>query len=1390
MNEPGDATPRGLNEVARVVSRTRSGLLVAVLATGLLLAVAAAVAWIVGGVLLDLAAPLPVAGRIAVLGGWWLSVALACAAFILLPAYRRPSLDAVALRIERVLGGMHNRLLTVVDLARGGGTTGGATRPRLVDRLLAETTERMREFRARRIVPWRALGRAACWVAGLVAMVALLHATLGDRLAVTLARLRDPTADIPPATWLQLRSPGDVEVLEREPFSIEAQVARGAVDALDLVLIDASGTRSRRPMAATPEGAFTASLEGLTERMTYRLEGGGTWTKTHAISVVPRPEILGVERHVRLPDYMRIDTPLAVEGDAQRIEAPEGATVEYAAQTSAEAVAGSIRLFERTTESEVVERFDERVWFEDDLPRDAVAEIPWRWTTAQAAGGLRSFTFGADRTTLSMRTRLEPLVLPKERLDERAVTVMARLDAAAPPTWLLAAFEHDGGRDEIVWGDAEAAPPAGSARRFVAGPLPEPGAWTRLLAPLAKLAPLAGRRVTTATFSIDGGRIHLDRPGWVERVEETVQKPVDRPTGSIALALRPDQPRTADAPTDADAVAATGSEAAPGPRGSRWWTGGVPVEHPRRAALEFSSARGDRNLPDPAVEIVPTVDRPPVIVVRDVPETLTLERPDDVPLAGSAFDDWGLDRLEIRIGPDPRGLGAPQPLSGVGLADRPPDTQATLPPMITAEQLGLEAGMSLAWQLLVVDTKGQKAESPVYRVVVMTPPEMELARSHVPSLAEARRAAEQLARDAEKTAESLEKRREEALAAVPEEARDTVAAVRPPEERANRKETAADQAPSDPASPEKTNPESPKPDEQKPAKQDQAKQDQAKQDDAKQPQDKQPQDKSSQDQPKQDQQKQDGAKPDQKPDAAADSKADQKPDATPSPEQKKADAADAPPSEQTPQSEQDRAKAANEAAKAAVESLDAKDRKQLSEASAAIEKQRRAADDVARKVEAAAEQARKSPLVPAAQKDRLDALADEAREIAAELAPRPSLGEEAAMIDQVEAATSPEQLTAEARDLAAELADVERQLDAAGAAMQIAALARDLERRAERLDELAQADPAAMPSEDGADKQAADAGAPESAAAQPQPPMNQQAKGDSPPSESAAPTGEQAAASDPRAAPADTAKEAASQGDAQRAAAATDPARREAEAAAMRAETRSQIRELSHILGKESAPPKKASAAEAAMTAEEAAERAADLAQRLAGPSPTKPAEPATPTPPAPAPNPDPQAAAKQAAADQAAADQAAEQATEAAPSLADADVREALAMAQRSRILEARAAREAARDAQERAALAERNARQGEATEPGRQARPGEDGRRQPGGEPAEQLTDGGALAGSANLESALRGLDASQRAAVEALPPRVRDSLLEGMRQRGPEAYRSTIDAYFRALGRELPR
>jgi hypothetical protein len=84
----------------------------------------------------------------------------------------------------------------------------------------------------------------------------------------------------------------------------------------------------------------------------------------------------------------------------------------------------------------------------------------------------------------------------------------------------------------------------------------------------------------------------------------------------------------------------------------------------------------------------------------------------------------------------------------------------------------------------------------------------------------------------------------------------------------------------------------------------------------------------------------------------------------------------------------------------------------------------------------------------------------------------------------------------------------------------------------------------------------------------------------------------------------------------------------------------------------------------------------------------------------------------------------------------------------------------------------------------------PGEPSDMQKPGEPTAQLTDGGALAGQAEVADPLRGLDASRRAAIYKLPPRVRDPLLEGMRQRGPAAYQDVIDTYFRQLGRDIPQ
>lgn len=50
------------------------------------------------------------------------------------------------------------------------------------------------------------------------------------------------------------------------------------------------------------------------------------------------------------------------------------------------------------------------------------------------------------------------------------------------------------------------------------------------------------------------------------------------------------------------------------------------------------------------------------------------------------------------------------------------------------------------------------------------------------------------------------------------------------------------------------------------------------------------------------------------------------------------------------------------------------------------------------------------------------------------------------------------------------------------------------------------------------------------------------------------------------------------------------------------------------------------------------------------------------------------------------------------------------------------------------------------------------------------------------------LSGIDAGgQGAALYRLPPRVREPLIQGMQEKGPEAYQRLIDAYYRQLTKE---
>ncbi|MDA1039490.1 MAG: hypothetical protein O3A37_04270 [Planctomycetota bacterium] len=1249
--------------LVRVVSRTRAGLVATVLAAGFCLAVAAAIGWVVGGIILDLVTPLPVEGRVGIFVGWWGCVTAAVIAFLLVPALRRPSLDTVAVLIEQTLGGMHNRLLTVIDIVRGrrGDLVDGAPDGRaMVERLVTQTTARLDGYRPRRVIKGQALARNVALA--IVAAAALVWMALffGNRFSITLARFLDPTADIPPATWLQLTSPGPLEVLEGEPLEIGCDVARGKVDNVSLVLTAVDGPSIRYPLRTVATGRFALTLDGLDTDGTYRLEGGNTWTKTYPITVLRRPVIEEVATTVRLPNYMRIDEPLAVAADAVKVEAPYGSSVEFSARVSGDVADGGVKLLERSVEKRVVERVDERIWFEDDLPRDAVSPTAWRWTTASAAGGLRAFMVDQS-SPLVMKTRLNPFVLPKDGRDSKALCVHVKVDATDPPRALATEWNAGGRRLEVVWGDASLIPEVG-AKRIVAGPLPASNEWTRLEVPLAGAAQeITGHAVDAFSLRLDRGRLLVDRPGWLVRGSQSIEEPIETLVGNV-VAIPEDNGR---------------------------WLTRVTVDAPRMAAIEFRSSRGHPTLPRPGVEIVPTVDKPPSLVVQEPPASILLEAPIDVPVAAEVFDDWGLDEIGFQSGPDAEHLGPRTPLPGLVLAERPPDVRRDVRNIIRSDALGLAAGRTVAWRLYVRDTKGQITDGPVQKIAVSRPPEHALADSQVPAAREAAREARTAAEQAMQRKPTLEEQREQVLDAVGEESLTRIDAAKTAAAAAAEAEETVDE-----------------------------------------------------------QEQQGNAEAKQAAEKLRD---------------------------EARQEAATTVKEAQAVADEAVNAFDEPAKQALAAAETQLEAQRADATRLAEAVAKAAKQAMESSLVPEGQAEALAALAERAAKLEESLAKEEAFSGAAAEIERVATAPTTDEVAREAEAISAAVDQIAEAIDAAGAAQRLAALTEELTMRAELLDSL--------PREiNGADETATQEATPspgepsrdESAdATQPAREMNAKS---SPLAKTARQQlgelqrilgTEQTSRQPPvRSSPSDGREPASATGSDDRAA---EPGRGDPPLTEPSNDALAEAADGATSGEPTTDQPLLESLAAGVNEARQTAAMVADLA--------TKITEQATAA--VHAPN----------------AAEASEAATSLAETLTGEPVQSALEMAERARGLAAmQAAEEAA--ASERAGQGERPA--GQADQPGQSGQePGE----QPGQQAGMEEPQGPAGRGPNDsdqprttpvgiADADRRGLDPAMRAAIEKLPPHVREPLLEGMRQQGPEAYRKVIEAYFKRLGKEIPR
>ena len=106
------------DEFFQLIKRASRGCAAMPLWIGLVLVLLLAVGWLDIAVSVDLLIPLATTFRLVFAVGFWLLVVGGVAGLLVWPLVRRRRLEDVALRIERAVGNMHNRLLTVFDLHR------------------------------------------------------------------------------------------------------------------------------------------------------------------------------------------------------------------------------------------------------------------------------------------------------------------------------------------------------------------------------------------------------------------------------------------------------------------------------------------------------------------------------------------------------------------------------------------------------------------------------------------------------------------------------------------------------------------------------------------------------------------------------------------------------------------------------------------------------------------------------------------------------------------------------------------------------------------------------------------------------------------------------------------------------------------------------------------------------------------------------------------------------------------------------------------------------------------------------------------------------------------------------------------------------------------------
>ena len=622
---------------------------------------------------------------------------------VIRPLLRRMTAVIVARRIEQEIPGIHNRLVSCVDLSKN--EHGQFHSKAFHHRLVSEAIERIREFRFQKVLDLVSLQRAGVLVGTSALVFVLVYVTFSGRLPTAMARIFQPFADIPPATGVlydvlvgDQTKTGDSETLRGENVVFSVILRKGEVDPpggddplrLKVNTVDSGGKPKTLwyQFSKLQDQKTFFRLTGMQDSFTYRVYGGGTWTKLAKVTMLDRPSIVGLQTVLNYPEYMKISEPILGLPQTVDVTGPEESKVTVIVEAEGDAVEGEVQLLQETTKLVDVLDRPARVWFHDEIPQGAKFDGKWEWDEK-----LLSQKMHSDPTSKAVHSHgFHSAAVGFEVLTSEVLFADVYLLPDQLPETIMLKW-HDGkdwehraywGADKIQEGKPE------TASRLQMGDLPPVGKLIRLEIPAQSLD-LHGKRLHGISLAAFGGKCAWGAVGTMP----AAQKEVTELVVEEAFLLKQLKAESPDAKPD-----------------QQKWSGSFPLLKNGYYRVELRNKLKYPNRQMAEGKLTAIVDEPPQVVINRPQVDLLLSAPIKVPIYLSAYDDYGLDQIVLSVQKNESSSFQGRPVKQFDQ----PQRNATAVVTLDLSQEKIKVGETLRYRIEVRDTKGQNATTKDYTI--------------------------------------------------------------------------------------------------------------------------------------------------------------------------------------------------------------------------------------------------------------------------------------------------------------------------------------------------------------------------------------------------------------------------------------------------------------------------------------------------------------------------------------------------------------------------------------------------------------------------------------------------------------------------------------------------